>query len=143
MMGREFESFYDLYGQLTTSKGVPYNELFSTEEIRRLTFTRFLAMRNEELSPPIAKEQASALPSPVDVSPMAADTLMSSWLLLGLELFCCPSLTLTALLTDCSSLPLRGLQFWGHALLSGKVGFSAMTEIDGAIQKSGNTRKRS
>jgi hypothetical protein len=142
MMGREFESFSDLRGQLTTSRGVPYNELFSTEEIRRLTFTRFLAMRNQELSPLLAKEQASALPAPVDDFLMATDTLMRNWLLLGLKLFCSPSLTLVALMTDYSQLPFRCLRFWEYALFSGKVAFSPVTKKVVPIQKTGNTRKR-
>jgi hypothetical protein len=111
MMSREFECFCDLHGQPTTSMGVPYNELFSAEEIRRLNFTRFLAVRNQELSPLIGERKTREQPRPADNSLMTVDTPMSKWMLLGVKLFWYPPLAMTAILTNYSQLPLHGLWF--------------------------------
>jgi hypothetical protein len=111
IMSREFECFCDLHGQPTTSMGVPYNELFSTEEIRRLKFTRFLAVRNQELSPLIGERKMREQRRPADNSLMTVDTPMSKWMLLGVKLFWYPPLAMTAILTNYSQLPLHGLWF--------------------------------
>ncbi len=106
-MGRGFEPFYDFHGQSATRMGVPYNELFSTEEIRRLTFTRILARKNDDLSPLIEEDKASPQPDPVANLLMTANAFTSSWLFLGLELFYYPSLTMTVIMIKYSQLLLR------------------------------------
>jgi hypothetical protein len=57
--------------------GVPYNELFSTEEIRRLKFTRFLAVRTQELSLLIGERKTREQPCPTVNSLMTVDTPVS------------------------------------------------------------------
>lgn len=108
-MGKEFEWFSNPEGRLTTSTGVPYNELFSTEEIRRLTFTRLCASKDQELSPPTTQRPSSGQGYP------AADSLMSRWLLLGAELFWYPPLAIATLLTSYSPLSLWGSWFAGYS----------------------------
>jgi hypothetical protein len=122
MMGKEFEWFCEPHGQLTTSTGVPYNELFSTEEIRRLTFTRFLASKNQELSPLIDERQAPEQSKP------AADSLMCRWLSLGVELFWYPPFVMAALLTNYSRLSPWGFWLGGHDCTTGQAGSQSVTK---------------
>jgi hypothetical protein len=116
MMGREFEWFRNPHGRLTTSTGVPYNEVFSTEEIRRLTFTRFLARKNQELPPVIDERQSCEHSKP------AADFPMSRWLSFGVELFWYPPFVMAALLTNYSRLSPWGFWLGGHDWTKGQAG---------------------
>jgi hypothetical protein len=86
--------------------GVPYNELFSTEEIRRLNFTRFLAVRNQELSLRMGERKTREQPYQASNSLMTVDTPMSSWMLLAVKLFWYPPLAMTSIMTNYSQLPL-------------------------------------
>ena len=58
-MVRAFEWFRDPEGRLTTNTGIPYNELFSTREIRRLTFTRLQANQNQDFAPKSSERRIS------------------------------------------------------------------------------------
>jgi hypothetical protein len=91
--------------------GVPYNELFSSEEIRRLNFIRFLAVRNQEPSLLIGERKTSEQPCPADNSLVTVDAPMSRWMLLGVKFFWYPPLAMASILTNYSRLPLRGLWF--------------------------------
>jgi hypothetical protein len=122
MMGREFEWFCNPQGKLTTSTGVPYNELFSTEEIRRLTFTRFLASKNQELFPVIDERQTSEQSIP------AADSPMSRWLSLGVEFFWYPPLVMATFLTNCSRLSPWGLWLESHDRRIGQADSQSVIE---------------
>ena len=90
--------------------GVPYNELFSTEEIRRLSFISFLASKNQELSllngEIKAQEQLCATDTPVTV-----DAAMGSWLLLGVKLFWQTPLAMTTILINFSPFPVHDRRF--------------------------------
>ena len=101
MMDNAFEWFRDPGGHLTASLGMPYNELFSTQEIRRLTFTRLQASKSQDL--PLVQEEGQVC----ECSCPAADSLMGSWLVLGTKLIWSPALLMTAFLTSYSGLPLR------------------------------------
>jgi hypothetical protein len=91
-MDQAFEWFRNPEGHLTTSLGVPYNELFSTQEIRRLTFTRLQVSESQDLPLFVSKRQACSSP---------ASSLMGSWLGLATELAWGPPLWLAAFLTNC------------------------------------------
>jgi hypothetical protein len=110
MISRKFEWFYDLHGQSTTSMGVPYNELFSTEEIRRLSFIRFLASKNQELSLPNGEKEAQEQPCLAPDTP-TFDAPIGSWLLLGVKLFWHTPLAMTTILTNFSPFPLHDRRF--------------------------------
>jgi hypothetical protein len=63
MMDQAFEWFCNPEGHLTTSLGVPYNELFSTQEIRRLTFTRLQISKSQDLPLLVSRRQTSSSPA--------------------------------------------------------------------------------
>ena len=90
LMNQAFEWFRNSEGHLTTSLGVPYNELFSTQEIRRLTFTRLQVSKSQDLPLFAAERQAGS---------SLADPFIDSWLGLATALVWGPPLLLTAFLT--------------------------------------------
>jgi hypothetical protein len=89
-MNQAFEWFRNSEGHLTTSLGVPYNELFSTQEIRRLTFTRLQVSKSQDLPLVVSEKQADSSP---------AGSLMDSWLGLATALTWGPPLWLADFLT--------------------------------------------
>jgi len=93
-MATAFEWFRDPRGRLTTSASVPYNELFSIQEIRRLTFTRLQMSQNQDLTPMSGERRAARDSWPPASSPTG------SWLLLGAELAWGPQRLLAAFLAS-------------------------------------------
>lgn len=110
MISRKFEWYCDIHGQLTTSMGVPYNEVFSTEEIRRLSFIRYLASKNQDLSLLNGEKETQEQFCPATDTPTFDDP-MSSLLLLGVKLFWHAPLAMTTILINCSQFPLRDPRF--------------------------------
>jgi hypothetical protein len=111
-MATAFEWFRDLHGQLTTSTSVPYNELFSIQEIRRLTFTRLQVSQNQDLAPMSDERRAAGAYWREVSSPTG------SWLLLGAELVWGPPRLLTAFLASSC----RWSLWYGECLSSSGLG---------------------
>lgn len=111
-MATAFEWFRDPHGRLTTSASVPYNELFSVQEIRRLTFTRLQVSQNQDLAPMSGERRAAG------ASWQEASSPTGSWLLLGAELVWGPPRLLTAFLTS----SYRWSLWYGEYLSSSRLG---------------------
>jgi hypothetical protein len=110
-MATAFEWFRDPRGRLTTSTSVPYNELFSIQEIRRLTFTRLQVNQNQDLAPMSGERRAAG-------AGWEASSPTSSWLLLGAELVWGPPRLLTAFLASSC----RWSLWYGECLLPSRLG---------------------
>ena len=111
-MATAFEWFRDPHGRLTTSTSVPYNELFSIQEIRRLTFTRLQVSQNQDLAPMSGERGAAGASWPPTSSPTG------SWLLLGAELAWGPPRLLTAFLAS----TYRWSLWYGECLSPSRLG---------------------
>ncbi|SRR5690242_6120737 len=111
-MATAFEWFRDPHGRLTTSTSVPYNELFSIQEIRWLTFTRLQVSQNQDLAP------KSGDMRPAEDKWPSASSSTGNWLLLGAELVWGPPRLLTAFLA-CSC---RWSLWYGESLSSSRLG---------------------
>jgi hypothetical protein len=111
-MATAHEWFRDPHGRLTTSTSVPYNELFSIQEIRRLTFTRLQVSQNQDLAP-MSGERRAAGASWQEVS-----SPTGSWLLWGAELVWGPPRLLTAFLAS----SYRWSLWYGECLLPSRLG---------------------
>jgi hypothetical protein len=111
-MATAFEWFRDPHGRLTTIASVPYNELFSIQEIRRLTFTRLQMSQNQDLAP-MSGEKWTAGANWREVS-----SPTGNWLLLGAELAWGPPRLLTAFLAS----SYRWSLWYGECLLPSRLG---------------------
>ncbi len=89
---KDFEWFHNTGGNTKTHAGVPYNELFSCEEVRRLTFEIFRARKNQEPNLVTSRQSVSRPRATDPCSPLASLFLQTSWLTMS------PLLVLTELL---------------------------------------------
>ena len=114
-MATAFEWFRDPHGRLTTSTSVPYNELFSIQEIRRLTFTRLQVSQNQDLAPRSDERRAAG------DSWRQASSPTGSWLLLGAELVWGPPRLMAAFLAS----SYRWSLWYGEFLSPSRLGAAA------------------